>query len=296
MLMPRSSDLLSAGACTASGTRLLLADVTDTARALAGGHLCGPTAALVQAECLAGVALLSADLQEQEEAVILRLRVSGPVGGALVEATIDGCLRGYAQTKILNALDGRESIATAEALGESGEAGVVRSLPGRRVSQAAFEVRPASVAGAVQQYFECSLQRPAFVRILAMDYGGNVDLARGLLVERLPDGDRHAFARVRALFDEGAGFDALESAAGLDALAEELGLGPLRTDPPRPLRFGCRCSGPRAESTLRALTDAALDEMVRSGKPATIHCHMCGASYTVSAARLAELARTRPKT
>ena len=132
MIMPKSSDLLQFGGSVRQGILWRHADVTDSARALAQAHLCGPTAALVLGEALAGVALLSHELTQPEEAIALHLRVKGPIRGVTVEATRDGALRGYPRIKILNDLDGNEEILSAPALGQSGEAQILRSVPGHR--------------------------------------------------------------------------------------------------------------------------------------------------------------------
>ncbi len=80
--------------------RFTLAKVTMAAKALEARHLCGPTASLALAEGLAAVALMSQDTGTPDEAVLLRLSVSGPIGGVTVEATGAGTLRGYTNTKL----------------------------------------------------------------------------------------------------------------------------------------------------------------------------------------------------
>lgn len=289
MLMPKSSDLLTTGYCSASRIRLVHAEVTDSARALEQNHLCGPTAGLVLAEALSGVALLGAELTQADETVSLRLRVSGPVQGILVEAAADGALRGYPHIKILNDLDDREDLDVAAALGEQGEVQVVRSLPGHILAHGTLEVRPAAVRAAVQGYLEQSLQRTAWVQTSALSYGGYLDQSRSVMAECLPDGDRQVFARLRGLFDDGSALEALESAPSLDAWADEMGLGEVRCDPARPLRFECRCSQARAEAILAALSTQERVALVATGQPATIHCHMCGRAYTIAPERVAAM-------
>ena len=95
MIMAKPSDAMSIGYSPGTRIQLVLVDVAEAARALEQCHLNGPTASLVLAEALAGVALLGADLTRPEETVTLRMRVSGPVQGVLVEAAQDGGLRGY---------------------------------------------------------------------------------------------------------------------------------------------------------------------------------------------------------
>ncbi len=289
MLMPKSSDLLTTGCCSASRIRLVHAEVTDSARALEQNHLCGPTAGLVLAEALAGVALLGAELNRPDETVSLRLRVSGPVQGILVEASADGALRGYPHIKVLNHLDDREDLDAAGALGEQAQVQVVRSVPGHILAHGSLEVRPATVRAAVQAYLDQSLQRTAWVQTSALSYGGYLDQSRSVMAECLPDGDQQAFARLRGLFDDGSALEALESASSLAAWADELGMGEVRFEPVRPLRFECRCSQARAEGILAALSVEERAALVAGGQPATIHCHMCGRAYTIAPERMAAL-------
>lgn len=293
MIMPKSSDLLHLGACPAHGLRWVHADVCDSARLLGQSHLCGPASGLVLAEALGGIALLAGELTEPDETVSLRLSVSGPVEGVLVEAARDGSLRGYPRIKVLDDLDDLEDLQSGLALGERGQAQIVRSRPGQLLSRAALDLRPASVQAAVERYFADSLQRVAFVVHSALTYDGFIDLARALLIECLPGGDRSEFERLRRRADDGSLREALEAAPGIGALCEELGLRDVRVEPPRPLRFACRCNLARAEATLAALPLAELEEMAGAGRPADLHCHMCGKHYTVSTARLEQALAAR---
>lgn len=102
MIMSKTADSRVTAYSPSAKISLVFVEVTDSARELERSHLCGPTAGLIQAEALAAVALLGAELSQPEETVTLRMRVSGPVGGLLVEAGADGSLRGYTQVKVMN--------------------------------------------------------------------------------------------------------------------------------------------------------------------------------------------------
>jgi molecular chaperone Hsp33 len=290
MIMPKSSDLLQTGLCTRHGIRWCHADVTDSARALSQAHLSGPTAALVLGEALAGVALLSHELTRPGETLSFGMRVKGPVQGMLVEAAQDGALRGYTPVKILNDLDDREEIVSSVALGESGTAHMIRSLPGQVISRVGLDVAPPGIQETVNRYLNHSLQRAAFAVIRAFAYEGGIDLARAFLVECLPDGDRREFERLRVCAKDGSLQEALEMADGASGVCEELNMNTVRVDPPRPLRFACRCSTERAQAALAALQPAELREMAAAGKPTEIFCHLCGRRFSFDAKRLAQLA------
>lgn len=281
MILPTSSDLLTEAICRQTHIRVRYVDTTDSARVLEQRHLCGPTAGLVLAETLAGTALLSADLSAPEETISLRLDVDGPVKGVLAEASADGSLRGYTQVKILNDFDEREEVESIEALGERGRAQIIRSLPGKLVSQASVESSPPCVADLLSQYFNLSLQTPTSLSVCAVSYDGYLGLARGVMAQCMPDGDWSRYQQIQRLFADGTMGENLEGAPSLCALADLFDLPELEVQVPRKLFFGCRCSAERAESTLSTLSLDDLLEMRSSDKPQQIYCHMCGEGYPV---------------
>lgn len=293
MIMSKVADQLLTAFSPSAKIKLAFVEVTDSARELERSHLCGPTAGLIQAEALAGVALLGSELTEAGETVTLRLRVSGPVGGVLVEASADGALRGYTQVKVMNELDACEELDVSIALGDLAEVQIIRSLPGKILSSASTDVSPASVIKGLEQYYRQSLQRQVLVQISALAYGGFLDGARGLLVELLPDGDREAFARVAKYFEDNTVLECLEASASLQTLAETLGLTDCVVQEPKPLKFACRCSEERVLGMLAGIPSEDLEAMVMEDRPAQIFCHMCGKGYQIAVDRLRDILRQR---
>ena len=293
MIMAKPSDLMTLAYSPRARIQLVQVEVTDAARGLEQSHLCGPTASLVLAEALAGVALLGADLTRPQETVTMRMRVSGPVQGVLVEMAQDGSLRGYTNQKVIPELDGREEMDSSEAFGDHAEVQIIRSVPGHILAHASLETRPASVRSALEQYFEQSLQRSVAAQIVAIAYGGTLDMARGLVALGLPDTDRAEFERLTGLFDDDTVSQELESCGSLAELGETLGLTDLQFEPARPLRFACRCSRARVVDMLTGLSVTELSEMARQPKAASIYCHMCGKGYDVTPEELKQLVEKR---
>ena len=289
MLMPNTTDLAVTGGARALGLRFVFTDVTDSARALARSHLAGPAAAEALAEGLVAAAILGADLAEPEEAVSLYMRTNGPIESLLVEATFEGTLRGFTGKKILNDFDAVPEPDMGAVFGSEGQANIMRSLPGRILSQSELnQVRPRPVSAAAA-YFSMAAQRPAEIAACVLPGPDGPDIARGFLVELLPDGDRAPFDRVVAELRDRPFSDALEAAAGAEALCEELGLGDISADPPRPLRFACRCSRDKALATLRALSKEELKTLAQSGRDVDIYCHMCGKCHSFHPAEIQAL-------
>lgn len=293
MIMSKVADCLVSALSPSARIAVTYVEVTDSARELERSHLCGPTAGLVQAEALAGVALLGAELTQPSETVTLRLRVSGPVGGLLVEASSEGGLRGYTNVKVLDDLDACEELDAAQAFGEEGEVQVVRSLPGKILASGAAEVSPVSVTRAIEQYYRQSLQREVVVQIAALAYGGFIDGARGVLFERLPDGDPGRFEQILRLAEDSTLVECLEASASLKTICETVGLADCAFLPPKPLGFACHCSQERVEGMLGGLPAKEIEALAAAGEPAHIFCHMCGKGYRVAQERLAAILRAK---
>lgn len=274
-------DQMIVGVSKRAGIRLTLVDVTAATKTLEARHLCGPTAARVLGEALAGVALISADTTQPGESVALQLKVTGPVKGALVEATGEGHLRGYTHVKVLNDLDGETEIASAPALGDEAAMKVTKSVPGKILSQAQVAVRPADIRTAVARYFNVSVQTSTGVELaVRVDSAGTI-LVRGLTAQRMPDGASDAFVPILEAFEDGRIRTRLMESGDLPAFKEMLGLPDLEVRDTRRLFFKCRCSLERVTQVLLALGEAELGEIIASGKSQDVTCHMCGQTYTL---------------
>jgi molecular chaperone Hsp33 len=293
MIMSKIADSRMAAFSPSAKIRVVLAEVTDSARELERSHLCGPTAGLIQAEALAGVALLGADLSEADETVTFRMRVSGPLEGFLVEAAADGGLRGYTNVKVLNEMDAAEELDTSAALGEQAEVQIIRSRPGKVIASGSIDLTPAAISHAIELYYKNSLQRSAWVQTSALAYGAFIDSARAVMVECLPDGDDEVFAKIEELFSDGTVLDCLEAAASLKTVCETIGLEDCTFEDAKPLRFACRCSAERVEGMVAGLPTEDVRAMLAKNEPVQIFCHLCGKGYRVGGEYLERVLKER---
>lgn len=279
-------DRLIKGLTESSRVRVTVVDVTVAAKALEARHLCGPVAAAVLAEGVVGVALLSADAATPEEAWMLRLNVSGPIGGLLVEATGAGMLRGFTTRKTLDALDGLLPVASAPALGDTGSVQIVSTLPGRILSQAVLHVSPPQLRFVMARYWNHSQQIPTGCSIHVVADDGGLLTARGLLVQRMEDSDQDAFIGILEALEAGREKDFMLQRVWSEdpakAIAAALGTGPIRVGEQRPLAFGCRCSKEKTLGVLGTMSLDELDELISGGNSQDVTCHMCGQTYTAS--------------
>jgi len=260
---------------------LTYVNVTNSAAELERSHLCGPTAGLVQSSALAAVALLGSEVSQKDETVSLRLRVSGPVAGVLVESAFGGGLRGYTHNKVLNALDVREKISDEEALGELAQMTVIRSIPGQTISSAMLDVRPASMKKGLHEYLNKSLQRNGEVEIAAESTAAGVTFSKAFMVELMPDGNAKAFDELCDQFSDGSMLQALTRAQNLTELCALLEIEEYKLNEPQSLQFKCRCSTNRVEAMVSDLPDADIKDMLKSSQENQITCHMSGTGYQI---------------
>ena len=239
-----------------------IVDVTSAAQELARGHLAGPTAAHYLTEALASVALLGAEMSEQDETVILQAKCSGPLGGYNVECTSEGTLRGYTEKKVLDGFDGLGKPKDRMVLGDQ-QIQVTRSVPGRILSQ--------GISASLDGYFAGSLQRKACLKVEAA-VSDEVEIleARGILVEDLPDAKGPMTC---------CKTDDLKSLAVASRnILKQLGLEKAELRKMTPLRFACGCSPERAAAMLAAMPPEERETLPSS---IDITCHMCGKTFTV---------------
>lgn len=241
---------------------VVIVDVTESARKLAAGHLCGPVSAYYLAKALASAALLASETSEKDEALSIQMKCTGPLGGFNVECTADGALRGYTEKKVLDEFDGSPDRDDRKILG-SQQIQVTRSVPGRIISQ--------GISGSIDGYLAGSLQRRACIYLSAeTNQDAEVLHARGVLVEALPDSKESVSEFIPERFD----------IPSCELLAQ-MGLPEAKPVKTATLRFECRCSPERAVAML-----GALDEKERAELPPEIDitCHMCGRTFTVKTA------------
>ena len=263
---------------------LVYADATEAARGLEASHLSGPAASLALAQGLVAAALLSAETDDPDEAVSFQMNVEGPVGMVFAEATGAGHLRGYTKAKLLPDLDARpDSLSDSDLFGATGAVQVMRSVPGKILSTGRAAVPSASIPHALAAYHASSLQRKSVFLVSArIGKDFTVASARGLFVERMPDGNIPAFVSVLEALSDPAAADLLDGSLPLAAVCAALHLPPDSVFADlRPLVFRCRCSRERVAATLAALPPADRAALAAEGKPVHVHCHLCGADYAV---------------
>ena len=272
-------DCLCKGFSNRTKINLVFADVTETANVLGQRHRCGRSSADVLAEALCAIGLLSANLRQRDEKISLQLKVDGPVGGCMVEASMNGHLRGYTNQKMLNGSESGDSLNRLDVLGSQGLMRVIQANTTHIISNSLVTATPPDMKSALARFYNESLQRPTAVELFVSTTDGNINRAVGLMVQRMPEGIAENFVPVLERFNDNSVHDALADITDPGQLNTLLGLDDLVQKMSRELSFGCSCSREKMSAALAALPTKDLRDMVEKGEPQSTTCHFCAETY-----------------
>ncbi|MGI5868714.1 MAG: Hsp33 family molecular chaperone HslO [Kiritimatiellia bacterium] len=290
MVLARTNDACVEGFSPRTRLRFLYSDVSETAARLQAQHGNCLASGAVLARALAGVALIGIDLGELDETISLNAEVNGRVGGFFVEMTGRGELRGHTYNTDFDALPPPEP-DIPDPCGTVARVKLTRAHESGRVrSQMSFSVSPASEQGILEEFYNATVQIPAKVCLHAVAFENRIERARALAVQLMPDGPKSEYERIVALFADGTVAEQLEYDASVNTLREIFDLPDLTTGPTRALAFGCTCSQEVAERSYATRSKPELDGLVRTTRPQTFRCHLCGRVYTLAPEKLVEIA------
>ena len=255
------------GLAWAGNARFLAVVMDGPAAELAARHALGPAASQRAAEALVAAALLSAHVKG-EERLTLDIQSTSPPFSFVADVNGDGSVR--ARFRPSDVRDQSKFFGMVSA---------TKSLFREELYRGISQVEGETIEGALQRFLRDSQQVDAFVRLgVGLGESGDLEVATGLLVERLPDGDPEAFAS----------FIAQLGLAELEALNEALAFGQLgglavEVLGAIDLPFRCNCSIDRVRATLRSLGRDELAAMIAEQGGAEVTCHFCNEAYRFDA-------------
>lgn len=289
MVIARTNDACVEGFCPITRLRFLYSDVSETAATLQEQHGSDQVSAKILGRALAGIALIGIDLGEQDEMISMHAETAGPIGGYLVEMTGRGELRGYTYTKQLPVPKNNEE--SFSPYGPMARVKMTRTHESGQIrSQMSFNVMPASERDILTEFYNATLQIPTQICLSAHIFDGRLESVRALAVQRMPDGRNSDFARVSARFKDGTVQEQLEVDPSSENFREIFSLPELTTGPTRALRMGCTCSQATVEAAYANMSKLTLLGMERTGRDEAFCCHLCGQTYTLTHAKIADLA------
>ncbi|NJL01917.1 MAG: Hsp33 family molecular chaperone HslO [Spirulinaceae cyanobacterium RM2_2_10] len=251
------------------------------------------TAALGRA--MAAGLILASSMKRDGSRVNLRIRGNGPLGGLLVDAGLDGTVRGYVDhPEVELPPNGDGKLDVGGAIGHDGYLYVVRDVGYGYPYSSTTQLVSGEVGDDVAAYLVHSEQTPSALLLGVFVGAEGVTAAGGMLLQVLPKAaeDPALIELLEARVANLTGFTPLLRAGKTlpDIFQDLLGDCGLHIFPEvQMLRFQCRCSPDRVLGALKMLGTAELLDMIDKDGGAEATCDFCGEVYQVDANQLADL-------
>ena len=239
--------------------------------------------------------LLASSMKRPGSRINIRIKGNGPLGGLLVDAGLDGTVRGYVDKGDVELPpNAKGKLDVGGAVGNEGYVYVVRDVGYGYPYSSTVELVSGEIGDDIANYLVTSEQTPSAVVLGVCVEPEGVTAAGGLLIQVLPKAARDEAlvekleSRIAAL----SGFTPLlQAGKTLPEMFEEL-LGDMGLEifPERQLvRFHCGCSFDRMLGALKMLGEAELQDMIEKDNGAEATCHFCNEVYRATSEELAQL-------
>jgi len=229
--------------------------------------------------------LLASSMKTPKSRVNIRIKSDGPLGGLLVDAGLDGTVRGYVEHPDVELPPNAQGkLDVGGAVGKEGYLYVVRDVGYGYPYSSTVELVSGEIGDDVAHYLASSEQTPSALVVGVFVGSSGVTAAGGLLIQVLPKAAQDETlvetlaSRVEAL----AGFTPLLQAGKslIEIFTELLGDMDLVIFPEtQMLRFHCGCSFDRVLGALQILGVEELQDMIEKDRGAEATCHFCNTVY-----------------
>jgi molecular chaperone Hsp33 len=251
------------------------------------------TAALGRA--LAAGLLFASSMKREGSRVNIRIKGDGPLGGILVDAGLDGTVRGYVENgnvELPPKVNGKLDVGRA--VGQNGYVYVIRDVGYGYPYSSTVNLVSGEIGDDLTHYLATSEQTPSALMVGVFVDQTGVTAAGGLLVQVLPKAarDEALVALLESRLSQLTGFTPLlQTGKSLhDIFGQLLGDMGLEILPEVQLvRFHCGCSHERVLGALKLFTPMELQEMIEQDRGAEATCDFCGTVYQATENDLVEL-------
>ncbi|HEY9821229.1 MAG TPA: Hsp33 family molecular chaperone HslO [Candidatus Sericytochromatia bacterium] len=239
--------------------------------------------------------LLASSMKREGSRVNIRIKGEGPIGGILIDAGLDGTVRGYVENPAIELPpNDRGKLDVGGAVGHDGYLYVVRDVGYGYPYSSTVELVSGEIGDDIAHYLVTSEQTPSALVVGVFVGADGVTAAGGILVQVLPKAARDE-ALVQTLESRVAklsGFTPLlQEGKTLPEIFEQL-LGDMNLvilPEVQMVRFHCACSFDRVLGALKMLGEAELQDMIEKDDGAEATCHFCAEVYQASRDELVQL-------
>jgi len=239
--------------------------------------------------------LLASNMKREGSRVNIRVKGKGPLSGILVDAGLDGTVRGYVDNPAIE-LPPNESgkLDVGGAVGHDGYLYVIRDVGYGYPYSSTVELVSGEIGDDIAHYLLTSEQTPSALIVGVFVGAEGVTASGGLLIQILPKAakDESLVQILESRIAKLSGFTPLlQEGKTLPTIFEQIlgDLGLVILPEIQMVRFDCGCSFDRVLGALKMLGEAELRDMIEKDEGAEATCHFCGEVYQASGDELAQL-------
>lgn len=239
--------------------------------------------------------LLASSMKREGSRVNLNVRGNGPLGGILVDAGLDGTVRGYVNNPTIELPPNPQGkLDVGGAVGHEGFLHVVRDVGYGYPYSSTVELISGEIGIDIASYLVTSEQTPSALLVGVFVGPEGVTAAGGLLVQILPKAanDETLVATLESRMSQLTGFTPLlQAGKSLQQIFTEL-LGDMGLHifpETQLLRFHCGCTFSRMLGALKMLGEDELRSMIEEDQGAEATCHFCNEVYKADSDHLEKL-------
>lgn len=239
--------------------------------------------------------LLASSMKTPESRVNIRIKGNGPLGGLLVDAGLNGTVRGYVEYPDVELPpNAKGKLDVGGAVGKEGYLYVVRDVGYGYPYSSTVELVSGEIGDDVAHYLASSEQTPSALVVGVFVGSSGVTAAGGILIQVLPKAaqDETLVEKLASRVEALSGFTPLLQAGKSlgEIFTELLGDMDLNIFPEtQMLRFHCGCSFDRAIGALQILGVEELQDMIQKDGGAEATCHFCNTVYQADINHLEEI-------
>lgn len=246
---------------------------------------------------MAGGLLLVSSMKREGSRVNIRVKGNGSLGGILVDAGLDGTVRGYVDNPSVELPPNeRGKLDVGGVVGSEGYLYVVRDVGYGYPYSSTVELVSGEIGDDLTHYLVSSEQTPSALLLGVLVGTEGVRASGGLLLQVLPKAATDEVLvqtlEERAQIIQQTGLTSLLKAGKtLPEIFEQLlgDMGLVILPEIQMIRFHCGCSFERVLGALKMLGEAELRDMIEKDEGAEATCHFCGEVYQASSDELAQL-------
>lgn len=277
------------------GIRVVGAITTRLVEVVRQRHQLSYVATAALGRTLTAGSLLVSSMKRAESRVNIRIKGDGPLGSILVDAGLDGTVRGYVENPSVELPPNDQGkLDVGGAVGKNGYVYVIRDIGYGYPYSSTVELVSGEIGDDLTQYLVTSDQTPSALVLGVFVGADGVEAAGGLLLQVLPKAarDEALVAKLESRISTLTGFTPLLRAhKTLPQIFEELvGDMGLEIFPDNQLlQFQCPCTQERMLRALKLLGEEELQDMIEKDDGAEAICQFCNEIYRSDSEVLAKL-------